>query len=96
MPVRQVPRDPGDSSQELLRQPVEARLDTLRAEYEKGQAQLNQLQGQLGSLRETMLRISGAIAVLEEILSSSTPSASLDRPPPPEPALNAGASAPDE
>jgi predicted nuclease with TOPRIM domain len=55
-----------------MRQQIEARLTELRSEYEKGQTQLRQLEHQLTSVRETLLRISGAITVLEEMLSPST------------------------
>jgi uncharacterized protein (DUF3084 family) len=57
----------------LMREQVEVRLESLKREYEKGQLQLQQLQSQVTSLRDTMLRISGAIMVLEELLSSSRP-----------------------
>lgn len=53
----------------LVRHQMEARLASLKSEYEKGQMQLRQLE----SVRETMLRISGAIAVLEELLPSEPP-----------------------
>jgi hypothetical protein len=62
----------------LMREQVQARLESLKTEYEKGQLQLEQLQSQVTSLRDTMLRISGAITVLEELLSSSRP-ASLEQ-----------------
>ena len=56
-----------------MREQIEVRLESLKREYEKGQLQLQQLQSQVASLRDTMLRLSGAIAVLEELLSSSGP-----------------------
>jgi len=59
-----------------MREQLEARLKTLKAEYEKGQQQLRQME----SVRETMLRISGAIAVLEDLLSTE-PAASNHREP---------------
>jgi len=52
-----------------MREQMEARLKTLKTEYEKGQSQLRQLELQVSSLRETLLRINGATLVLEEILS---------------------------
>ena len=55
---------------ELMRHKLEARLAALKSEYEKGQSELRQLELQSASLRETLLRISGAILVLAEILSS--------------------------
>ena len=56
-----------------MRQQLEQRLVTLKSEYEKGQTQLRQLESQSSSLRETLLRISGAIMVIEEALSSPAP-----------------------
>jgi len=44
------------------------RLETLRSEYEKGQKTLGELEGQVTNLRATLLRISGAIQVLQEEL----------------------------
>jgi hypothetical protein len=57
-----------------------ARLEELRHEYEVGQRRLQELMAQEVSIRETLLRISGAIQVLEELTgdaaqpSSATPS----------------------
>ncbi len=44
------------------------RLETLREEYEKGQGALQDLESQAANLRATLLRISGAIQVLQEEL----------------------------
>lgn len=44
------------------------RLAELRAEFEKGQQRLQLLDQQRAELRDTLLRISGAIQVLEEML----------------------------
>ena len=55
-----------------MRQQLEQRLVALKSEYEKGQTQLRQLESQSSSLRETLLRISGAIMVLEELLAAPT------------------------
>ncbi|MBL8930904.1 MAG: hypothetical protein JNL54_12330 [Kineosporiaceae bacterium] len=52
---------------------LQARLAELRREYELGQRRLQELMGQEVTLRETLLRISGAIQVLEEM--SGTPDA---------------------
>lgn len=49
--------------------PAEQRLMALRQEYEAGQAQMRALEQRTRDLRETMLRISGAIAVLEELVA---------------------------
>lgn len=55
-----------------IHQQLEDRLATLSGEYDKGQTGIRRLEAELASLRETMLRISGAILVLQEILSSQT------------------------
>ena len=52
-------------------QQIEKRLVTLKGEYYRGQTQLHQLENQVTTLRETLLRISGAVLALEELLSSS-------------------------
>jgi predicted nuclease with TOPRIM domain len=52
-----------------MRQRLEERLATLKGEYEKGQNRSRQLEGELTSVRETMLRISGGILVLQELLA---------------------------
>ena len=44
------------------------RLAELKAEFEKGQQQLQLLDRQRAEVRDTLLRISGAIQVLEELL----------------------------
>jgi hypothetical protein len=54
-----------------MREIIEARLAALRREYAAGETQLRRQEQQVNSLRETLLRISGAILVLEELLSSS-------------------------
>jgi hypothetical protein len=48
---------------------IQTRLETLRKEFETGQAELEKVEQQREYLRETMLRISGAIQVLEELLA---------------------------
>lgn len=54
-----------------MREQLEQRLQTLRNEFETGQAQLRGLERQQMLLRETLLRISGAIQVLEEALAGA-------------------------
>ena len=49
---------------------VQARLDELRREYQVGDGRLRELVQQETALRETLLRISGAIQVLEELLGA--------------------------
>jgi predicted RNase H-like nuclease (RuvC/YqgF family) len=46
---------------------VQARIEALRKELEVGQQRMQELERQLTQLRDTMLRISGAIQVLEEL-----------------------------
>lgn len=48
---------------------LQNRLDTLRREFAAGEKKLADLNAQTVNLRETLLRISGAIQVLEEELS---------------------------
>jgi hypothetical protein len=43
------------------------RLEKLKQEYVKGQQQLMQLEQQRAGVRDTLLRICGAIQVLEEL-----------------------------
>lgn len=52
---------------------VQERLVSLNNEFEAGEARLRQLEVEQTYLRETMLRISGAIQVLKEILDESGP-----------------------
>lgn len=54
-------------NQEKLQQ----RLQTLRIEFENGQTELRELQQRQLYLHETMLRIQGAMQVLEEIFSET-------------------------
>ncbi|MFI6448381.1 hypothetical protein [Kitasatospora sp. NPDC050543] len=48
---------------------MRSRLTELKQEYQHGEAQLRILVQQEAALRETLLRISGAIQLLEELLS---------------------------
>jgi predicted nuclease with TOPRIM domain len=52
-----------------MREQLQARLATLQHEFEIGQTRLNELDQQRMSLQETLLRISGAIQVLSELLA---------------------------
>jgi predicted nuclease with TOPRIM domain len=54
------------------------RLEKLRAEFARGQEKLSQLEAEAAQLRQTMLRISGAIQVLEEELGAEAPDAAGD------------------
>lgn len=52
-----------------MRDQLQQRLDMLRTEWETGQARLRELEHQQVGLSRTMLRISSAIQVLEELLA---------------------------
>ena len=71
--------------QELLR----IRLDSLKSEFQLGQNKLMELERQTNILRNNLLRISGAIQVLEEELLKAGESASLDFGNSPSPELSA-------
>ncbi len=50
---------------------LEARLAEIKAEFEKGQKRLQELEAEAASLRDTLLRISGAMQVLQEELQKA-------------------------
>jgi chromosome segregation ATPase len=50
---------------------LKERLETLREEFNQGQSQLIQAETRVRELRETLLRISGAIQVLSEEFGES-------------------------
>jgi predicted nuclease with TOPRIM domain len=56
-----------------MREQLTQRLDTLRKEFELGQTKLQELERQQAALSQTLLRISGAIQVLEELLAEPEP-----------------------
>lgn len=49
---------------------LQARLDVLQSEFEKGKTRLSELQSEQNQLEETMLRIQGAMTVLQELLAA--------------------------
>ena len=53
-----------------MREQMQLRLEELKKEFEFGQHRLQETERQQALLRETLLRISGAIQVLEEVLSN--------------------------
>jgi prefoldin subunit 5 len=53
-----------------MREQAKLRLEELKKEFETGQSQLQELDRQQTRLRETLLRISGAIQILDEMLAS--------------------------
>ena len=55
-----------------MEEQLRRRLEELKREFETGQARLRELESEQAYLRETMLRISGAIQVLEEALARET------------------------
>ena len=50
---------------------LQARLAELKREYQVGEGQLSELTRRQAALRETLLRIAGAIQVLEELLAGA-------------------------
>jgi hypothetical protein len=50
---------------------LQARLAELKREYQLGEGQLGELIRREATLRETLLRIAGAIQVLEELLAGA-------------------------
>jgi predicted nuclease with TOPRIM domain len=50
---------------------LKQRLYDLKVEFEKGQQRLQELDAEATSLRNTLMRISGAIQVLEEELAKA-------------------------
>jgi hypothetical protein len=55
--------------EQAMREQMRARLEILKKEFQTGQAELQKVEQQRMNLRETMLRISGAIQILEELLA---------------------------
>lgn len=51
-----------------MKEQIEARLNDLKSEFESGQKVLTELETRHANLNNTLLRISGAIQVLEEEL----------------------------
>ena len=55
-----------------MKRELEARLKELKEEYQKGQGQLVALEQETANLKNTLLRISGAVQVLQELLGDKT------------------------
>ena len=49
-----------------MKEPLEKRLAELKSEFEAGQKMMTELESKQSNLRDTLLRISGAIQILEE------------------------------
>jgi predicted nuclease with TOPRIM domain len=58
-----------------MREQLEQRLNELKAEFEAGQKMLAELEAKKSELQATLLRISGAIQVLEEMLAQDAQNA---------------------
>jgi hypothetical protein len=54
-----------------MKEQLEQRRKALKAEYESGQKMIAESEASLGNMRTSMLRISGAIQVLEELLAAT-------------------------
>jgi uncharacterized coiled-coil protein SlyX len=54
-----------------MRERLEQRLQELKIEFDKGEQTLRELEEQAATVRQTLLRISGAIQVLEEELGDT-------------------------
>ncbi len=63
-----------------MKEQLEKRLQELRAEYEKGKATLEDLETKASNVRAMMLRLSGAIQVLQEELDRADPERSSSSP----------------
>lgn len=59
-----------DATEDKLRSQLAKRLRVLRQEYASGEQQLAALDARAKELRNTMMRIAGAVQVLEEALGS--------------------------
>jgi predicted nucleic acid-binding Zn-ribbon protein len=59
-----------------MREKTERRIEELREEFAFGQQKLAALESEANDVRSTLLRISGAIQVLEELLRPDAESAS--------------------
>jgi predicted nuclease with TOPRIM domain len=55
-----------------MQEQLQKRLEGLKKEFEAGQARLRELETEQTYIRETLLRISGAIQVLEEALAQES------------------------
>ena len=54
-----------------MKEQIETRLQGLKTEFETGQKMLAELEQKKAGLEQTLLRISGAIQVLEELIASA-------------------------
>ncbi len=61
-----------------MEEQINARLAELKRDFEMGEARLRDMEIQQAQLRETLLRISGAIQVLEEVRAAGNAARSAD------------------
>lgn len=61
-----------------MQQQLEQRLNELKTEFAAGQQMLAELEQKKANLRDTLLRITGAIQVIEELLGAATSEAERD------------------
>jgi hypothetical protein len=59
-----------------MKEQLEHRLAALKAEFETGQRMLAELESKQAELKNTLIRISGAVQVLEEELAKAASAAS--------------------
>lgn len=53
-----------------MKKELTTRLEVLKTEYQKGQERLAELEQETTTIRAAMLRISGAVQVLEELIAA--------------------------
>lgn len=64
-----------------MKNSLQDRLNTLKSEYESGQRLLAELEGRRAQLTQTMLRIEGAMQLLNEVMEQeSEPTPEADEP----------------
>lgn len=59
-----------------MQEKLQQRLQSLKTEYDAGQKMMADLETRQANLRDTLLRISGAIQVLEELAVAEEPESS--------------------
>ncbi|HEV8483522.1 MAG TPA: hypothetical protein VGV87_08245 [Blastocatellia bacterium] len=62
-----------------MQEELQRKLDELKKEFEVGQNRLRELETEQAYVRETMLRISGAIQVLQELIDGPKQEQAGDR-----------------
>ena len=62
-----------EDTEEQVQERIRARLEELKKELETGQAELQQVEMRRTYLRETMLRIEGAMQALGQLLAEGEP-----------------------